>query len=155
MRIVLLAELVPCLAVNLTELNGQLAAAHILTLDLQAVNRIVDLAVDVFAVVDEIVFDRHLRAFHHRDLFVLYGNGQFLNAQLLVAQMLIKLRALAVAVGFEIVEGDLHMLTILVNGVNQTALRLALKGDGVAVFIGIKLELTAAEGNFFTLVLIA
>ncbi len=69
--------------------------------------------------------------------------------------MLIKLRALAVAVGFEIVEGDLHMLTILVNGVNQTALRLALKGDGIAVFIGIKLELTAAEGNFFTLVLIA
>jgi hypothetical protein len=60
----------------------------------------------------------------------------------------------AVAVGFQVVEGELNFLVVFVNGIDQAAFRFTRQGEDVAVAVGVELELTAAEGDFLILFLV-
>ncbi|MNC26591.1 hypothetical protein D3C75_747290 [compost metagenome] len=62
---------------------------------------------------------------------------------------------MAVALGFQIIKGQLDLLIVLVHRVNQTAGRFALQGEDIAFAIRIQLEVTAAECHFLVAALVA
>ncbi|VDY41867.1 Uncharacterised protein [Salmonella enterica subsp. enterica serovar Daytona] len=55
---------------------------------------------------------------------------------------------------FQIIKGELDLLIIFVNGIDQAALRFARQRNHITVFIGVKLELAAAKGDLFTGILV-
>ncbi|CCJ75095.1 hypothetical protein BN135_159 [Cronobacter muytjensii 530] len=146
--VILLAELVPRLAVDVADFQRHLAAAKILILHFQAVHGVIHLAVDALAIFRHVRLAVQADAFEQRHLLTFNRDRQFFEAQLLFANALFKAGHLCVAVSFQAVEGELHMLAVFVDGINQTAVRFAFQAHVIAVFVGIKLEITAAERHF-------
>ncbi|CCK02449.1 hypothetical protein BN129_997 [Cronobacter sakazakii 701] len=139
----------PRLAVDVADFQRHLAAAQILILHFQAVHDVIHLAVDALAIFRHVGFAVQADAFQQRHFLTLNGNRQFFKIQFLLADALVKACHFGVAVSFQAVESQLHMLTILIHRAHQAAGRFAFQAHVVAVFVRIKLEFAAAKGNFF------
>ena len=82
---------------------------------LQAFQAVIQLGVDAFTVFGHVGLAVQIHAFQHRHLFAFNRNGDLIEAQLLVADTLIKIGHTAVAAGFEVVEGKLDFLVIFID----------------------------------------
>ncbi|SXD04134.1 Uncharacterised protein [Klebsiella quasipneumoniae] len=138
----------PRLTVDVIHFQRQFAATHILTLQLQAVDGVVHLAVHAFAVLGQrgAAVQRH--AFNQRQLFAFDADGQFIEGHFLLADTLVEAGQLGGAVGGQVDEAQLHLLVIFVESIDLAAAGLALQADVFAVAVGVELELAAAEGDF-------
>ena len=148
LRAVLLTELVPRLTVDVIHFQREFAAAHILPLQLEAVDGVVHLAVHAFAVLGQrrAAVQRH--AVDQRQLFAFDADGQFIEGHFLLADTFVEAGQLGGAVGGQVDEAQLYLLIIFVERIDLPAAGLALQADVFAVAVGVELELTAAEGNF-------
>ncbi|MNT00552.1 hypothetical protein D3C72_1349880 [compost metagenome] len=138
----------PRLAVDIAEFQGQFAGTQILALHFEAIQAVIQLAVDALTVFGEIGFTDQFHPFQNGHLFAFHGNRHFTQADLLVAHALAKGGHTAVAVGFEIIEGQLNLLIVFVNRVDQATFRRAAQGKHVTVAIRVEFEIAAAEGHF-------
>jgi hypothetical protein len=109
---------------------------------------VIQLGIDAFTVFGHVGFAVHVHAFQHGHLFTFNRNGELFETDFLIADTLVKAGHAAVAVGFQVVEGELNLLVVFVNGIDQATLRFTRQGEDVAVAVGVKLEMTAAEGDF-------
>ena len=112
---VFLTEFVPRLAVNVADFQRQLTGTQILILYFQAFQAVIQLGVDAFTVFGDVRLTVQIHAFQHRHLFAFDRNGDLIEAQFLVADTLIKIGHTAIAAGFQIVEGKLHLLVIFID----------------------------------------
>lgn len=67
----------------------------------------------------------------------------------MLADAFVEAGQLGGAVGGQVDEAQLYLLVIFVEGIDLTATGLALQADVFTVAVGVELELTAAEGDFF------
>ncbi|CCJ92457.1 hypothetical protein BN131_130 [Cronobacter malonaticus 681] len=138
----------PRLAVDVADFQRHLAAAQILILHFQAFHDVIHLAVDALAIFSHVGFAVQANAFQQRHLLAFNRNRQFFEIQFLFTDALVKACHFGVAVSFQAVEGQLHMLAILIHRADQAAGRFAFQAHVIAVFVGIELEFAAAERHF-------
>ncbi len=139
----------PRLTVEIIQLNGEFAAAHVLVLQFQAVKVVIKLAIDTFAVIGERRAAVDIHAFQQRQLFTFNADCQFIKRDLLLADTLLKGGHFGGAVGLQVAETELDFLVVFVDRVDLPAGRFAAQADRFAIAIGIELELAAAKDNFF------
>ena len=150
LRIILLTKLVPRLTVNIADFQRQFAATHILALQLQAVNRVIELAVHFLAVSRKVGFAIQRHTFQNGQLFAFNGDRHFIQADFLVANAFVEARQFAAAFGFEIIKGELHLLIVFVDRIYEAAFRFTSKRHDVTVTVCRKFKITAAERHFFS-----
>ncbi len=146
---ILLAELMPRLAVNIADFQRQLAGTQILILHFQALQAVIQLAINALAIFRQLGFTAQIGSLKHGHLFAFNGDSQLIEREFLIADPLIKVGQTAIALGFEVVEGELHFLAVLIDGIYQAACCVTFQRDVFAITIGIQLEIAAAEGHFF------
>ena len=138
----------PGLAVKIRQLDGQFTAADILVLQLQAVDGVIQLAVNPFTVFSQRRLAIDVHAFQQGQLFPFNANRQLLQGDFLLTDALIEAGHLGGAVGFQVIEVQLNFLVVFIQRVDLTAARFAAQTHRFAFRIRIELELTAAEGDF-------
>ena len=144
----------PRLTVNIADLQRKLAGTQVLILHFQALQGVIQLSIDALTVFGDIRFTINVHAFQHGHLFTFNRNGNLINREFLIADTLFEVGHAAVAVCFQIVEGNLYLLIVFVNGVDQTALRFPCQGKHVPFAVSIYGEVATAEGDFLVLFLV-
>ena len=144
----------PRLAVDIADLQRQFAGAQILILHFQALQRVIQLGIDALTVFGHVGFAVDVHAFQHGHLFAFNRNGDFIERQFLIADTLFKIGHAAVAVGLQVVEGELNFLIVFVHGVDQATFRFTRQGEHVPVAVSVKFEVTTAKGDFLILFLV-
>ena len=135
-------------AVNVIQFQGQPAATDILILQLQAVDGVVQLAVNAFTVGSQRGVTVNFHPFEQRQLFAFHANRQFVQRDSLFTDTFVEAGHFGGAIGFQIIKGELNFLVVLVDGVNLPATGFAAQAEGFPLAVGIQLELSAAKRHF-------
>ena len=144
----------PRLTVDIANLQRQFAGPEILVLHFQALQGVIQLGIDALTVFRHVGFAVHLHAFQHGHLFPFNRDSNLVEREFLITDTLFKIGHLAVAVGFQVIERQLNLLTVFIDGIDQAALCFTGQGEDISIAVSINLEIPPAKGHFLVIFLV-